>query len=301
MASTELPRKILSILRDEQAQKGFHLREQWLADALGVSRSPVRTALKQLEQLQVLRSEPHQGYFLEAPPGSPAFDDIDLPEAETDRIYRRIASERFANLVGNQVSAGDLVRRYGVSRAVILKVLARMQEDGLVEKTPGHGWVFGPALNDEASYQDSYRYRLLIEPAGLLEESFELPARGVVRLRSLHRAALEADFETRGVADLFDIDAEFHETLADACGNRFLAQAIRQQTRLRRLSEYEKYTSRERHRQSFGEHLSILDALEAGDRSLAAERMRAHILASNRTRPDFRKVRTLAHRRLTRR
>jgi len=301
MAKTELVRKILTILRDEQAERGFHVREQWLADALGVSRSPVRTALKQLEQLQVVRSEQHQGYFLEAVPGTAAFDDIELPEAETDRIYRLIASERFANLLGNQVSAGDLVRRYGVSRAVIVKVLARMQEDGLVEKTPGHGWVFGPALNDEASYQDSYRYRLLIEPAALLEESFDLPTRRIAKLRALHRKALEAGLEDETVASLFDIDAEFHETLADACGNRFLTQAIRQQTRLRRLSEYEKYISRERHRSSFVEHLAILDAIEAGDRTLAAERMRDHILASDSKRPDFRKVRTLAHRRLTRR
>ncbi|MEJ8572041.1 GntR family transcriptional regulator [Microbaculum marinum] len=301
MAKTELARKILSILRDEQAETGFHLREQWLADALGVSRSPVRTALKQLEQLKVVRSEPHQGYFLQAAPGSVAFDEIELPEGESDRIYRRIASERFADLIGDQVSVGDLVRRYKANRAVIVRVLGRMQEDGLVEKTPGHGWVFGPALNDEAAYQDSYRYRLLIEPAALLEERFELSPRRVAKLRGLHEAALDRDLEDETVASLFDIDAEFHETLADACGNRFLAQAIRQQTRLRRLSEYEKYTSRERHRSSFGEHMTILDAIEAGDMPLAAERMRRHIRAANDTRPDFRKVRTLAHRRLTRR
>ncbi len=53
--------------------------------------------------------------------------------------------------------------------------------------------------------------------------------------------------------------------------------------------------------QSFAEHLAILDAVEAGDRDLAAERMREHILAANAKRPDFRKIRTLAHRRLTRR
>ncbi len=301
MAKTELARKILSILRDEQAERGFHLREQWLADALGVSRSPVRTALKQLEQLDVVRSEPNQGYFLEAAPGSAAFDEIALPEAATDRIYRQIASERFANLIGDQVSVGDLVRRYDTSRTVILKVLARMQEDGLVEKTPGHGWVFGPSLNDEASYRESYRYRLLIEPAALTEDGFHLPARRITKLRALHQSALGNGLENTSVAELFDIDAAFHEALADACGNRFLAQAIRQQTRLRRLSEYEKYTSRERHRQSFAEHLAILEAIEAGDPPLAAERMREHILAANAKRPDFRKVRTLAHRRLTRR
>ena len=301
MASLDISRKILDILRRERAQSGFHIREQWLADALGVSRSPVRLALKQLEGLNVVRSEQKKGYFLELGTDSSEFDQIDLPLPEPERIYRQIASERFANLIGNQISVGDLVRRYGVSRSVIQKVLARMQEDGLVEKTPGHGWIFGPALNDEASYQESYRYRLLIEPSALLQDQFLLTADRLGHLRRIHLSALSSGLVNESIASLFDIDAEFHDTLAEACGNRFLEQAIRQQTRLRRLSEYEKYISRERLEESFAEHLSILDAIENGSYAEAAERMSLHIRMSDATRPDFRKVRVLAHRRLTRR
>lgn len=301
MSNPELSRKILEILRRERAPAGFHIREQWLADVLGVSRSPIRTALKALERLHVVRSEQKKGYFLEMDAAGEAFETIDLPVPETERIYRQIASERFANLIGNQISVGDLVRRYDASRSVIQKVLARMQEDGLVEKSAGHGWVFGPALNDEASYQESYRYRLLIEPAALLQEQFRLPPEQLGELRRVHLTALAGDLANETIASLFDIDAEFHDTLAEACGNRFLSQAIRQQTRLRRLSEYEKYTSRERLVASFEEHLSILDAIENGAMAEAAERMSLHIRMSDATRPDFRKVRVLAHRRLTRR
>ena len=301
MANPDIIRKILDILRREQAEAGFHIREQWLADTLGVSRSPVRTALKTLEQLELVRSEQNQGYFLKVASGSPEFDRLDLPETSVERIYRRIASERFANLLGEQVSIADLVRRYDASRAVVVKVLGRMQEEGLVEKTAGHGWLFGPALNDEASYQESYRYRIVIEPAAMLEPAFHLAPKRLARLKRQHEEVIAGRVMVEPVTDLFDIDAEFHDTLADACGNRFLAQAIRQQTRLRRLSEYEKYNSRERLSASFGEHLGILEALEAGDRGRAAERMRTHIQASDQTRPDFRKVRVLAHRRLTRR
>lgn len=301
MSKPDLARTILDILRRERAPAGFHIREQWLADVLGVSRSPVRTALKQLEHLQVVRSEQNQGYFLQAAPGSPDFDKIELPQLETDRIYRLIASERFANLIGDQVSVGDLVRRYASSRSTILKVLARMQEDGLVEKSSGHNWAFGPALNDEASYQESYRFRLIIEPAALLDAGFNLLAPRLTQLRSLHQTVIDKGLENETIAGLFNIDAEFHNSLAEASGNRFLTQAIRQQTRLRRLSEYETYTSRERMADSFREHLSILDAVEKSAFEEAAERMSLHIRTSDATRPDFRKVRVLAHRRLTRR
>ena len=301
MTNPELAKKILDILRRERAQAGFHIREQWLADVIGISRSPVRTALKDLERLHVVRSEQKKGYFLEIGAGSKDFENIELPVVETEKIYRQIASERFANLIGNQISVGDLVRRYATSRSVIQKVLARMQEDGLVEKTAGHGWVFGPALNDEASYQDSYQFRLLIEPAALLQAQFHLPAEQLAQLRHIHLSALSNGLANETISSLFDIDAEFHDALADAGDNRFLSQAIRQQTRLRRLSEYEKYTSRERLVDSFEEHLSILDAIENGAFAEAAERMSLHIRTSDATRPDFRKVRVLAHRRLTRR
>jgi DNA-binding GntR family transcriptional regulator len=182
-----------------------------------------------------------------------------------------------------------------------MKVLARMQEDGLVERTAGHGWVFGPALNDEAAYGDSYDFRALIEPAALREASFHIAPMRAARLRRDHQKMLDDGADTTPMSALFALDAEFHETIAECCGNRFLAQAVHQQTQLRRLSEYEKYSDRERLKEAFREHLGILDALDAGDRELAAQRMETHIARSSERRPDFRKVRVLAHRRLTRR
>lgn len=301
MTNPELARKILEILRRERAPAGFHVREQWLADELGVSRSPIRRALRELEQVSVVRSEQKKGYFLEVGPGSEAFEQIDLPLTEPERIYRLVASERFAKLIGDQVSVGDLMRRYGASRSMIQKVLARMQEDGLVERSAGHGWAFGPALNDEESYRESYGFRLLVEPAALREPEIDLPTRQVSGLRRLHEAALASGLANETLSSLFEIDSTFHDTLAEACGNRFLSQAIRQQTRLRRLSEVAKYTTRERLIESFREHLAILEAIELGAFKRAAERMSEHIRMSNATRPDFRKLRVLAHRRLTRR
>jgi DNA-binding GntR family transcriptional regulator len=98
-----------------------------------------------------------------------------------------------------------------------------------------------------------------------------------------------------------DVAAAVNQAVAAAGGNPFLYQAIGQQTKQRRLSEYEKYAPRERLMDSFAEHLSILEAIEGGDRRAAAASMRAHIRKSHENRPDFRKVRVLAHRRLTRR
>lgn len=297
MERAELARRIIEIIRREQAQPGFHLREKWLADSLGVSRSPVRGALRDLEALGVVRSERHHGVFLALAPDSPEFAAIDLPESEFDRLYQRVASARFANLIDDQISVSDLMRRFQASRALVLKVLRRLQEEGLVEKTPGHDWFFRPALNDEDAFHDSYRYRLLIEPAALREPGFALPARQAKGLRAAHdrlRATGAAP------AAFVELDSSFHVAMAEACGNRFLAQAISRQTRLRELSEHRKYASAEGLRVAIDEHLAVLDAIEDGRLERAAIRMAAHIENAEERRPDFRKVRVLAHRRMTR-
>lgn len=300
MAKIDLTRRILEILGRAQAPEGFHVREQWLADALGVSRSPVRRALGELEGMGVLRSEQNQGFFLAVPADGPAFRAIALPETETERLRRLIASERFATLLGDQISVGDLCQRYGASRTTILKVLARMQEEGLVARTAGHGWVLRPALTDEAAYAEGARFRLLLEPAVFTEPGFALDPAALGDLLAQQRAMAEAA-ATAPLDRLFDADAAFHERLAEASGNRFLDQAIRQVTRMRRLSEPERYVSRERLVASFSEHAGILEALEGGDAGTAGARMSRHIERAHATRPDLRMARALAHRRLTRR
>ncbi|MEM7224513.1 MAG: GntR family transcriptional regulator [Pseudomonadota bacterium] len=301
MRQVDLTRRIVDILRRQQAPEGFHVREQWLADALGVSRSPVRRALQQLEQMNVLRSEQNQGYFMAVAADSGAFRNIALPETEVERIRTLIASERFATLLGDQVSVGDLCQRYGASRATILKVLARMQEEGLVEKTAGHGWMLRPALNDEAAYLESARFRRLLEPAVFTEPDFMLDPSALEDLLASQNALAERSAQNEPLQALFDADAAFHERLAEASGNRFLTQAIRQITRVRRLSEPERYVTRERLAESFREHGEVLKAIKADDPGLAAKRMADHIDRAHAARPDIRKVRALAHRRLTRR
>ncbi len=298
--SIELARRILELLRRDQAAVGDRLRESQLASRMGVSRSPVRNALALLADLGVVVHQPHHGYRLLADITEPTLEMINLPPTPEERLYRIIASERFANLIPEQVSVSDMVRRYDSDRATINRVLARMTEEGLVERAPGRGWIFGPALNDAGAYAESYRFRVVLEPAALLEQNFRVDEPRFREIRARHAELIAGGVRSEPINAIFETDAAFHETLADCSHNRFIAQAIRQQTRLRRLSEYENYSDRGRLEQSCHEHLAILDAVEVGNRTRAAELMRRHILVSEDIRPDFEKVRVLAHRRLTR-
>jgi DNA-binding GntR family transcriptional regulator len=298
--TTALARQILEIARRDGLAAGTHLPEVKLAERLGVSRSPVRAALALLKDRGAVDLAPGQGYFLALDSDGPAFAAIALPEPEEAVIYRDLVRARFANLIPPQVAVSDIMRRHDCDRATANRVLAQMSEDGVIERAPGRGYLFGPVLNDARAYEESYRFRILVEPAAVLEPGFRPDPRRMKQLRARHEDLLRAGIETVPMAALFEADAAFHEAIGDFCGNRFLAHAIRLQTRLRRLSEYENYNDRERLSESCREHLAILDAFEADDFQRAAELLRRHIAVSQEVRPNFDKVRALAHRRLTR-
>ncbi|MEM7171026.1 MAG: GntR family transcriptional regulator [Pseudomonadota bacterium] len=301
MVKSELTRQALDVLRQAQVPLGFHIGEQWLANALGVSRSPARRVLRQLEALGLVKSEPNQGFYLCVPAEDLTVDPAELPDSESERLYRQIAQERFANILGAHISVAELVHRYGVNRTVITKVLSRMAEHGLVAKSAGHAWAFSSVLSDEASIAENHRFRMILEPAAILEPGFEIPHKRLMAVIATHEHICGEGIFTKSAANYFEIDEDFHNTIADCCGNRFIAQAIRQQTHLRRLPEFETYLDRRSMQASLRQHLKILRAIQKGDMHEAAAAMTDHIQAAKGSMSEVTKMRTLAHRRLTRR
>jgi len=79
--------------------------------------------------------------------------------------------------------------------------------------------------------------------------------------------------------DFFEANAQFHELLASASGNRFFLDAVQQQNRLRRMSDLSDYplVNIDLLHKSCHEHLEILDAVERGDLEAAAGHMRRHL------------------------
>jgi len=77
----------------------------------------------------------------------------------------------------------------------------------------------------------------------------------------------------------FRVKRWFPGGLAPGSGNRFLVDAVRQQSNLRRLQEsagFEQLPA-ERLEQSCREHLAILDAVEAGEIEWAEALLRQHL------------------------
>jgi DNA-binding GntR family transcriptional regulator len=272
----QLASQIVELLRTNKKVRGDHLSEQEFADAFRVSRTPVREAFRLLEDMSVLEKRPNRGYFLLRDADALEHQHLQAGESE-DRVYFDIAADRLSGALPERFTENQLMRRYGVSRSRLVKYLLQMQHEGWLERLPGHGWEFQPTLNSPEVYEQSFRFRLLIEPVALLEPGYTISPDTISHLRNQQKAMLDGGIFSYSRSHTFQIGATFHETIVAAAQNPFYVDAIRRVNRLRRLMEYRLTTGRSRMIQQCKEHLALLDILETGNYSEASTYLRKHL------------------------
>jgi DNA-binding GntR family transcriptional regulator len=280
-----LAERILTWLQQQDLKPGNHVPERLATEAFHVSRTPVRAALALLTEQGLLMRRDQRGFFIAD--GFVTARGTVAAETPDSALHDAILRDRFSKRLDAEVTAAHLARRYRASRAVVLRVLNRLQKDGIVERALGQRWVFLPALDSLRSQEDSHRFRLILEPAVFLQPGFALDPK---RARDLRSALAELAGQGARNLDLkraLEADIAFHEAMGDASNNRFLAEAIRRQSRLRRLATSSMQVPPARLIESCREHLAILEAAVAGNLTRAADLMRDHLAASLRARPGF--------------
>lgn len=279
----QLANQILAYIRTNALPPATHLPEPVLCEHLNVSRTPVRAALSWLSERGVVKQVPNQGYFTLKSPD--AVKTTPLPPSEEERLYLAMAEDRIAQQLPSHVSEADLLRRYEVSKALLRRVLQRLLREGLVERRPGRGWMYAPVLDSKHAHDESYRFRLAIEPVALLEPSFTLDEEAAARSEEKHQRILSGRLKQITPIEFFEMNAEFHELLAACSGNRFFLQAVQQQNRLRRFVNYHWVYGPERAIQVCREHISILQALRSGDTAWGSTLLRQHLQESSSVSP----------------
>jgi DNA-binding GntR family transcriptional regulator len=273
---SQLAAQIVELLRTTKRVSGEHLSEQEFADAFRVSRTPVREAFRLLDEMSVLEKRPNRGYFLVRDAVALEQQHLQGSEAE-DRVYFEIAADRLSGALPERFTENQLMRRYDVSRSRLVKYLARMQHEGWLERLPGHGWEFQPTLNSPEVYEQSFRFRLLIEPVALLEPGYSISPETIAQLRGQQKAMLDGGIFSYSRSQTFQIGASFHEIIVAGAQNPFLLESIRRVNRLRRLMEYRLTAARSRMIQQCKEHLALLDILETGNYRAASAFLHKHL------------------------
>ena len=178
--------------------------------------------------------------------------------------------------LGARLGEERLARDHGVSRTPVREALVRLHVDGLVTRHPDGGWT--PTVPNLAVVRELYEVRIALEIGAL---------RGPRRTGTIHDRRLLRDLrnEWQEFADdppppdpVFVLsDEAFHVRLAEAAGNRELAEMLRRVNERIRAVRMRDFVTLERMSRTIAEHLSITDAVIKGDIEGACEAFEHHL------------------------
>lgn len=179
---------------------------------------------------------------------------------------------------GEELRELGLVETTGLSRGAVRGALGRLVTDGLVDLRPRKGYRVTSL--DLADVREVFEMRRLLEPYAVELAAQRAPQDAVKALHDLAHATY--DPADRRSYERYVVDnREFHVRIAEAAGNRRLAQALRtlleDMQRLIFLSLGTREGTNERH-----EHHDLYDAILVGDTDRARALCENQIEAARR-------------------
>jgi DNA-binding GntR family transcriptional regulator len=281
-----LIRRLLNYIVTEDLPAGAHLTEQHLADALDVSRTPVRKALVDLHAEGLVEKIPNRGYFLARPAHALFAASLEFPAFDENVLFERVATDHLNGALPAVFSERDLTAHYGVSGRLARNVIDSLSEEGVIVAEKPGAWRFNPFLLSNEASLASYHYRLATEPQLFLLPTFAVRRDLIRSCRDEHVRLLTLPSQERTGRLAFKVDVAFHEVIATCAGNPFFHSGVTQHNRLRQLLEYRDAPDESRMVIWLKEHLDIMEAMIAGALPEASELMHTHLTNAMRHRRD---------------
>lgn len=281
MSNSDLSTKISTRLAQEIASgtlsPGGHIRTQEIADRYQVSRTPVRDALEALEKIGLLERFPNRGYFVVEDIPQASVEQAMAQSPEHDDEYQRLAEDWLKDRIPEIVTEQSLRQRYDLTKAKLNDILSRASREGWAERRDGYGWRLLPVAKTGEAFDQIYRFRMTIEPAAMLEPTFEIDRRVLGEQRRIQEGMLDLDVSSTPPERILNHGADFHEAIMQMSHNPFFITALERVNRMRRLMEYRTRVDKDRVVAQSTQHLQILELLEAGEIVEASYLMRRHL------------------------
>ncbi|MDH5976233.1 GntR family transcriptional regulator [Vibrio splendidus] len=265
--------KVITRLKADNAKAGSSLNESSLAQQFEVSRSPIRAVLKHLSAQGITKVVPYKGSVLQTDAA-----DIEMSGQDNDQqprqeqLYLRVLMDLFFSELGQSFSEKDLQQRYDANRGETQSVLRLLENDGIFRRSPGYKWQLDGVLNTLERHTESYRCRLIFEPAGLLEPTWILDGSDLEGCQERHVQAI-TNPESVNASQLFSLSAEFHEQLAACSGNRFLLSTMQQHNRLRKATDLVSMHIQSSVIKSCQRRLEIIELVLEGNNHIASTKL----------------------------
>lgn len=211
-------------------------------------------------------------------------DDHPIALMQSSSLPTLVQRELTQQIIAGDLRAGaklnevDVALRLGVSRGPVREAFRALEESGLVRFEKNRGVFVRQVSLEEAN--EIYEVRAALEAQIGRLAATRISAQQLERLRGIVKR-MHAVGRSRDPDAYFPLNLEFHETLAEACGNRALATNYR-----RVVNELNLYRRQAIMRNveiipvSTKEHEAIVAAVAQGDAALAERLLYAHVLDS---------------------
>nr|WP_238352841.1 GntR family transcriptional regulator [Kribbella solani] len=200
-------------------------------------------------------------------------DHVALREQVLAELRRRIVDGEYEQ--GERLTETRLADDFGVSRNPVREALRVVEAEGFVQILPRRGAVV--ATLDETAVRDLFAVRQQLETlaAGLAAE--RATADGIAELRRLIEAA-NAATEAADFDRVAELNSAFHRTVIEISGNRWLHSISA--AMYHHVHWVFRVGAAQRAPHSSGEHVRLVDAIEAGDATAASAAARLHVEAA---------------------
>lgn len=269
--------QILSIARREGLEPGARLIEQRLAEALGLSRGPIRAGLRHLADTGVISGKRNCGFALTKSAYSSVAKRALAAENAVDIEYQKLADDCLEHRLPSTVTEAELMRRYDLTRPETSRLLKRVAAEGWIERLPGYGWKFAESVTNEDAQRQVSEFRASIEPAALSAPNYHLDQSEIDRLRKQQTYIYKTGVLTLTNAELFQSGCAFHEGLIRGANNPFFYEALKRVNSIRRLFAYRSYANRQGMKRHIEDHLRLLDLLEKRRTKMAVKVLLGHL------------------------
>jgi len=185
---------------------------------------------------------------------------------------------------GQFITQRQLVEITGFPLGAIRELVPRLEAEGLIRTAPQRGMQV-PQV-DLNLVRNAYQFREFIEVAAVRLFATSADPRLIATLRARHEEILDRfgrGDEEGLMQDAEAVDLQLHEAIVDGLGNDIITQAYRVnwiKIRLIRLAETRLYVPMIP--SVIGDHMTIIEALEAQDPEAAARAMQTHIEIARR-------------------
>ncbi len=277
---------ILESFSEVESVSNIVLKDNTLAKKLNVSRTTIRTALKELANKGVIEISENHKTVLRSPIDSDYFDTSNSVSSKEEIIEKYFLDliNHGKLLPGDKFSELELAKSSGCNTITVREFLIKFSRFGLIEKKPRAKWKM--IKFDEKFALELVQFRRILE-MNSITQLMATPADDEVWeelsiLLDKHVDVL-SDVENR-YTELSELDRKFHFIIQRASGNRFFMQFFDVVSLICHYHyQWNKGDELERNKVAIEEHIAIITQLLARNTSGVLAAMETHLNTSKTT------------------